>query len=72
MVEVDGDDVSDNSEDECLLNQEKMMHKGENDVCGEKVDVDECSEYSEVPAVPDYPLGRVGNCLWAPRLLGTP
>ena len=48
VVEVDCDDVSDNSENECLLNQNKMMHEGENEICGEKVDVGECSGYSEV------------------------
>ena len=38
----------------------------------QRTSVSVCQHTSVSVSVPDYPLGRVGNCLWAPRLLGAP
>ena len=63
VVEVDCDDASDNSEDERLLNQNKMMYEGGNKVCGKKVDVGECSGYSEVLSIFATMLKKYSNFL---------
>ena len=59
VVEVNCDDVSDNNEDESLLNRNQMIHEGENKMCGEKVYVGECSEYSEVPEYIFYTVKNI-------------
>ena len=69
VIEVDCDNVSDSKEDEYLLNRNKMIHEGENEVCGEKVDVVKCSGDSEVPDYICYIAKKYSNNLKCVKMI---